>query len=1228
MAALAEVRDKALATLAADPWQDPGMAVRFAERMEWLLGEPDPEDPLDLYPAEAALLVLIPFLYRANWQRTTARCARVDPTRLESARGADADRRSFEAFAASHERLLKRATLRPEAAPAIGWWLFHRWMLSEGGHADPDSVRELLVLIGEPARALGEILHPSRVVNLLHAVRRGPDVTNAEFLDRLPAEDRVRAPGHQFVRDRRLALLAALAYGTCAEITTLPDIVVEHLGIPHPVDLGQLRDTVQQATWGGKAALPTLRAECHHEAVVEGLRQYTARADEILHQVHRAAQERITHPMPVLPTRLSADDVSPAEGAFDGWAGFRLDERRIREILMGVQLYKDRDLAVRELYQNALDACRYRRARTQYLDQTSKTGASYTYDGLITFTQGTDADGRAYLECRDNGIGMSDAELRGVFSQAGARFAEQADFKLEHATWSELSPPVRFYANSRFGIGVLSYFMLADELTVTTCRMGLDGTPGQVLSASIHGPGHLFRIVTVADRGERPGTCVRLYLHDDADRSCVDVLERVLGVAEFTTTAMDDTRCSEWPAGQLRTRKQPAGERFGFEAHGARAAWAAAPEGVQVTWTQYGGALLVDGLVVQPAHRTGILSTADSGLTGVVVNLIGPYAPAQLSTDRAEVLDNVAPALHDLLTRAADALVASEHQTLPEYSWICRIAHRSAPLADALTQAAMRAGRRVRYGEGATLDIGRAGILPSDADMLLGQRSKERKAATPWEFSGNPPDHIYLWRLLAHDRTDDLRELAEFCPELMQPRPLLAALPSDQLLLCYKSNDDAYWSWNRREFRQREAVEQIGVSADAAARRAALLRDHDLWPEGLQPGAANSSENLALLADGLGGSLRRDASPTVTRLVYACAKTGQAPQEIATVWRDHGLVVPDSVVTLAIAGMDDDLLMQDSREGTFKWFGPDEAVPPGRLAQASIELGLDVPEICERYHAYGLRTDHAGLPDRPVSQTVTLLREFCDDERGGWLTRFRDIPPAQVLLAAEELKVSPTEALRCYQDLGFPEPPSFPPDATVDDLALFDDGYGGNPPEYIPPGPFPYQLILETVDQSRPLRSVISRLQEYGYDIPLHVPKTPDQLDAALLNPSGPCSWWGVSTGDMMPFAHLVAASRDLLRPPRELVEKMEQYGIPVSSKDFPEGLSATVGFELLKRGTYDEGYLSAESRLSLQDLLKRARQMNVPFGQIVDWLTQLGIPVLDVTETLRRALSQVPRPT
>ncbi|MFE4969135.1 ATP-binding protein [Streptomyces sp. NPDC056660] len=1146
---------------------------------------------------------------------------------------ADADRHSFEAFADEYDLLVKRALLRRHAAAQIGWWLFHRWTLRRGLHADSNAIRELLDLISPAEHQLGEILTPSRVANLLHGIRRGPDVGNPEFLERLPSDDRVRASGHQRIRDRRLVLLLSLAYGTSLDITALPDIVVEHLGIPHPVDLGQLRETLEQATWGGETAFPSLRAACHHEAVIEGLQTYTARADAILHHVHRAAREWIPHSMPVLPTRLSADEVAPADGVFDGWASFRLDERRIRELLMGVQLYKDRDLAVRELYQNALDACRYHRARSEYLDRTIES-ISHEYEGRITFEQGIDADGRAYLECRDNGIGMGESELRGVFSQAGSRFSEQADFRLERGEWSQLDPPVELFPNSRFGIGVMSYFMLADELIVTTCRMSRNGTPGPILQASIHGPGHLFRIATLSNQGKIPGTQVRLYLRDAPEAgeswSCTDVLERMLGIAEFSTKAHHGEHHVEWLPGQLQTRKQPNKERFGLNAHGKRVIWPDAPSGAQVTWTEHGGALLVDGLVVQPAIRNGVLSSADAGLTGVVVNLSGQYAPAQLSADRLQVLDDIAPLLRNILTQAADDLAETEN-VLPDFTWVCRIAYQSPQLADILTNASVRVGLRLTYGR-AELDLKRTGIIPSDAKTILGITAHRENEEMPWGILGDIPDHIYLWRLLAHQDHKKLEELTPFCPELNEPGPLLTAMPSDQFFLSEKSDNSEYWHWNRHssfeEFHV--AAERLGILPHIAAHRAAQLGIHDLNPGAFPPGKMDSVSGPTLLRNESRGFLQRNTKPTATQLILKSIESGRAPAEVSATWRELGIEVSEGVLSLAQAALNDELslrlLLRDSRENSAEWFNPGEIVPPGRIAQASLEFDLSVDEVCSHFHSHGLQTDRANLPDRPEHEIVFLLRESCD-EQGSWLTRSQPISAVHPLFAAAAWNKSPTEVLHFLRDIGFEISTPFPSDASVDDLVLFDDEEVGEYPEFLPPGCFPYRMIFDAVGHGRSLRQVVARVQDYGFALSFCVPDHPDDLDEELLTSSSSCSWWGVHTGNSMPFAHVIIAARSIFRPPQEIAERIASYGVSLSSLELPEGLSSENTVALLSLTRADDGYLSIESKLSLPDLLGRARMLEVSLSQIIDWLSQLGIPVPDIRNKLLQALERVPRP-
>ncbi|WP_455568231.1 HD domain-containing protein [Streptomyces evansiae] len=384
-----------------DPWHDAEVPLRFLEHIERLT-EPD---GLDLFPAEAALLVLLPFLHRTHYLRRAAAVAGVEPWSLAVRARAEPVRRRFEVFAEGHEALVRRARRNAAAEPVVGWWLFHRWLARDQEFAEPESVAGMLAELGECVRPLGGVLDAERLATLLHGLRRGPDVCHPEHLHQLPEEDRVRSgSGPQRIRFRRLALLATLAHGTAVEAAGLPDIVAEHVAIPYPVDMAGLRRTLAGATWGGTAELPVLRAECHHEAVVEALHGYTARLDTVLHAV------RATGIVPLaLPARLSSSGVVPGRGVFEGYARFRSDDRRFLSLAVGVELYKDRDLAVRELYQTrwtpaatgARGASTWTarvHCRTRTRDE-SASRRTWTRTGAGTWSARTTASGWARRSC-------------------------------------------------------------------------------------------------------------------------------------------------------------------------------------------------------------------------------------------------------------------------------------------------------------------------------------------------------------------------------------------------------------------------------------------------------------------------------------------------------------------------------------------------------------------------------------------------------------------------------------------------------------------------------------------------------------------------------------------------------------------------------------------------------------------------------------------------------------
>jgi hypothetical protein len=165
---------------------------------------------------------------------------------------------------------------------------------------------------------------------------------------------------------------------------------------------------------------------------------------------------------------------------------------------------------------------------------------------------------------------------------------------------------VEFVPNSRFGIGVISYFMLADKIEVETCRMAYGGpAKGPVLTVTIVGPGHLFRIQENHSTEGVPGTRVRLYLKDgDRAPSCVDLLRKVLGIAQFRITATHDDQHDVWEPDRLHARTRPAFDQHGIDAFGDSIACSKQDAG-QVIWCEHGGALLVDGIYVRAGNYHG-----------------------------------------------------------------------------------------------------------------------------------------------------------------------------------------------------------------------------------------------------------------------------------------------------------------------------------------------------------------------------------------------------------------------------------------------------------------------------------------------------------------------------------------------------------------------------------------------------------------------------------------------
>ena len=141
---------------------------------------------------------------------------------------------------------------------------------------------------------------------------------------------------------------------------------------------------------------------------------------------------------------------------------FSLDTRRVLDLLTGHTLYNNTSVVIREIVQNAIDAI-----RVQRLEQPS-------LEGKITVEW--DSASRS-LSVSDNGTGMSQNVIERHLLRVGSSRYQDPEFRRQHPEFSPIS---------RFGIGVLSTFMVADTVSILTMHPE-DAQGRQLNLRSVHG---------------------------------------------------------------------------------------------------------------------------------------------------------------------------------------------------------------------------------------------------------------------------------------------------------------------------------------------------------------------------------------------------------------------------------------------------------------------------------------------------------------------------------------------------------------------------------------------------------------------------------------------------------------------------------------------------------------------------------------------------------------------
>ena len=618
-----------------DAWTDDEYPGRVLKALRLLLTPRDGAHPR-LRPVEVATLIAAPFLREAVLALGLPDVPGVQPRDFTRRFGTGL-RCDLENVFANHEQLTRRASgLAGIGSPdgdVLVMWLVHRWILEREDLWEKQITQEWSIALAKAivtaatGHRAGEARTEEQARRLLSVIRCLTTILG-------PESERLAPEAPDVVRVRPLSYLLSIAGLLGADPRRMSAVLADHIGTHDPVDLGQLHRAL--ATEVELRPDPNedelvVDAICDHPAVDAALTELAEEADEACVIARKAADDMPKDERDLLigvPARCGAN-LRPRGTTYDKpLLRFHLAGDRIRDLLMGTQLYgDDAAVAIREVYQNALDACRYRHMRLRYHHGTEFPPG---WEGRIVLREGIEPDGRGYIECEDNGVGMTEAVLRHVFTAAGTRFVHTAAFRREEARWRQVKPDYRLYPNSQFGIGVFSYFMLADEVSVWTAATSENGLDvSSRLHIQIPGPGGLLRLRRDAEMPEgirSGGTVVRLYLSAALKEPVAKTLADYLVVAEYQVKVLRDGKpVREWSPGipQYPRTADPPPKR------GADGIW----------WVAGPGLILSDGLIVERREKLfGPMPRGTEHVFGRIINLTGPHQP-RLSVDRTSILD-------------------------------------------------------------------------------------------------------------------------------------------------------------------------------------------------------------------------------------------------------------------------------------------------------------------------------------------------------------------------------------------------------------------------------------------------------------------------------------------------------------------------------------------------------------------------------------------------------------
>jgi hypothetical protein len=217
---------------------------------------------------------------------------------------------------------------------------------------------------------------------------------------------------------------------------------------------------------------------------------------------------------------------------------FELDDEQVYKLLLGGAIYDNPLDAIRELVQNAVDACKLRDALT--LSDEPYQQASKNNRIIVRYEEPTEICRLPRLSIIDTGTGMDAWIIEQWFLQVGRSYYHSSEFERTRIELRKKS--LDFAPVSEFGIGFLASFLLADHVEIETALWEPLRGDTRKRTMQIDGPTRLIRLDEHPNNGGKrfKGTRVSLFLARKTSQGKTTAIPSWKDVKEYLEAVCQD----------------------------------------------------------------------------------------------------------------------------------------------------------------------------------------------------------------------------------------------------------------------------------------------------------------------------------------------------------------------------------------------------------------------------------------------------------------------------------------------------------------------------------------------------------------------------------------------------------------------------------------------------------------------------------------------------------------